>query len=78
MDLLLLYPFQKAWLLNAIPINRLASVSYALRPGDRVVVIASMQFIDLDADFQTKLPNQHSPCLWFKHLDFGAMVDQPG
>lgn len=42
---------------KTIPINRLASVSYALRPGDRVVVIASMQFIDLDADFQTKLPN---------------------
>jgi pilus assembly protein CpaB len=41
----------------SIPINRLASVSYALRPGDRVVVIASMQFIDLDADYQTKLPN---------------------
>ena len=42
---------------KSIPINRLASVSYALRPGDRVVVIASMQFIDLDADFQTRLPN---------------------
>jgi len=43
---------------KSIPISRLASVSYALRPGDRVVVIASMQFIDLDADFQTELPNQ--------------------
>ena len=42
---------------KSIPISRLASVSYALRSGDRVVVIASMQFIDLDADFQTKLPN---------------------
>ncbi len=42
---------------KTIPINRLASVSYALRPGDRVVVIASMQFVDLDADFQSKLPN---------------------
>jgi len=43
---------------KSIPISRLASVSYALRPGDRVVVIASMQFIDLDAEFQTELPNQ--------------------
>ena len=43
---------------KSIPIDRLASVSYALRPGDRVVVIASMQFIDLDSDFQTELPNQ--------------------
>ena len=42
---------------KSIPINRLASVSYSLRPGDRVVVIASMQFIDLDSYFQTKLPN---------------------
>jgi pilus assembly protein CpaB len=42
---------------KSIPISRLASVSYALRPGDRVVVIASMQFIDLDAEFQTRLPN---------------------
>jgi len=42
---------------KSIPINRLASVSYALRPGDRVVIIASLQFIDLDSDFQTKLPN---------------------
>ncbi len=42
---------------KSIPINRLASVSYALRPGDRVVVIASMQFIDLDSEFQTVLPN---------------------
>ena len=43
---------------KSIPISRLASISYALRPGDRVVVIASMQFIDIDADFQTVLPNQ--------------------
>lgn len=43
---------------KSIPINRLASVSYALRPGDRVVVIASMQFIDMDPEFQTSLPNQ--------------------
>jgi pilus assembly protein CpaB len=42
---------------KTIPINRLASVSYALRPGDRVVVIASLQFIDIDPDFQTRLPN---------------------
>ena len=42
---------------KSIPISRLASVSYALRPGDRVVVIASMKFIDLDSDFQSALPN---------------------
>lgn len=40
-----------------LPINRLSSVAYALRPGDDVIVIASMQFVDLDSDFQTVLPN---------------------
>jgi Flp pilus assembly protein CpaB len=42
---------------KTISIGKLASVSYALRPGDRVVVIASMKFIDLDSEFQTALPN---------------------
>lgn len=42
---------------KSIPINRLSSVAYALKPGDRVVVIASMQFIDLDREFQSILPN---------------------
>jgi Flp pilus assembly protein CpaB len=44
----------------SIPINRLSSVSYALRPGDHVNVIVSMQFVDLDADFQTILPNKNA------------------
>jgi Flp pilus assembly protein CpaB len=44
----------------SVPINRLSSVSYALRPGDHVNVIVSMQFVDLDADFQTILPNQNA------------------
>jgi pilus assembly protein CpaB len=43
---------------KSIPINRFSSVAYALQPGDRVVVIASMQFIDLDREFQTELPNR--------------------
>ncbi len=43
---------------KSIPINRLSSVAYALKPGDRVVVIASMQFIDIDREFQTELPNR--------------------
>jgi pilus assembly protein CpaB len=56
---------------KSIPINRLASVSYALRPGDRVVVIASMQFIDLDADYQTRLPNSTG-------LVFGSSISLGG
>jgi Flp pilus assembly protein CpaB len=41
----------------SIPANRIANVSYALRPGDHVNVIATMMFIDVDTDFQSVLPN---------------------
>jgi Flp pilus assembly protein CpaB len=44
----------------SVPINRLSSVSYALRPGDHVNVIVSLLFVDLDADFQTILPNKNA------------------
>lgn len=44
----------------SIPIDKLSSVSYAVRPGDHVNVIVSLQFVDLDADFQTILPNQNT------------------
>jgi len=41
----------------SIPISRLSSVAYAPKPGDHVSVIATMLFIDLDSEFQSKLPN---------------------
>lgn len=41
----------------AVPIDRITSVAYALQPGDRVDIIVSMLFVDLDQDFQTMLPN---------------------
>jgi pilus assembly protein CpaB len=44
----------------SIPISRLTSVSYAPRPGDHVSVIATLLFVDLDSDYQTKLPNELS------------------
>ena len=40
-----------------IPIDRISSVAYSLQPGDRVDVISTMLFVDLDTEFQTKLPN---------------------
>ncbi len=43
----------------SIPIDRLSSVSYAPRPGDHVNVIVAMNFIDIDPDFQTSLPNRN-------------------
>ncbi len=41
----------------SIPISRLSSVSYAPQSGDHVNVIVSLLMIDLDTDYQTKLPN---------------------
>ena len=41
----------------SIPIDQLSSVSFALQPGDHVNVIASVELIDIDPNFQTILPN---------------------
>lgn len=41
----------------AIPIDRFSSVAYGLQRGDHVNIIVSMLFVDLDTEFQTKLPN---------------------
>jgi len=41
----------------AVPITRLSSIAYALRDGDQVDVLASFLVVDLDADFQSVLPN---------------------
>jgi pilus assembly protein CpaB len=44
----------------SIPVSRLSSVSYGVADGDRVNVIATNMFIDVDANFQSKLPNYTS------------------
>jgi Flp pilus assembly protein CpaB len=44
----------------SVPISRLSSVSYGPRPGDHVNVIMTLMFIDVDSEFQTRLPNQIS------------------
>ncbi|NIM95710.1 MAG: hypothetical protein GTO18_18575 [Anaerolineales bacterium] len=41
----------------SIPITRLSGVAFALRPGDSVDVLVSMLVADLDAEFQSLLPN---------------------
>lgn len=40
-----------------IPISRFSSVAFGLSQGDRVNVIATMLFVDLDQQYQTMLPN---------------------
>jgi pilus assembly protein CpaB len=41
----------------SVPIDRQTSVSYAIRPGDRVDVVLSMLFVDVDEVFQAITPN---------------------
>jgi pilus assembly protein CpaB len=41
-----------------IPMDKFTGVAYALRPGDKVDVIASMLVVDLDPDFQSLTPNE--------------------
>jgi pilus assembly protein CpaB len=41
----------------SIPIDRLTSVAYGIQPGDRVDVIMSMMFVDVDEVFQSLNPN---------------------
>jgi pilus assembly protein CpaB len=40
-----------------VPVSRLNSVAYALRPGDHVTVIGSFLMVDVDTEFQSILPN---------------------
>lgn len=54
----------------SLPIDQQTSVSYALQPGDRVDVIVSMLFVDVDPDFQTVTPNAFRP--------LGLAVDEQG
>jgi Flp pilus assembly protein CpaB len=42
----------------SIPISRLTSVGYALEPGDHVNVMASFLLVDVDQNFQSRLPNK--------------------
>lgn len=44
----------------AVPMDRLTSVAYAIQPGDRVDVMVSMLFIDVDVETQTELPVSRS------------------
>jgi len=41
----------------AFPIDKQSSVAYAIQPGDYVDVLIVASFIDVDREFQSKLPN---------------------
>jgi pilus assembly protein CpaB len=40
-----------------VPVNRFSSVAYGISPGDKVNVIVTINFVDLDTQFQSILPN---------------------
>jgi Flp pilus assembly protein CpaB len=42
----------------SLPVDRLTSVGYAVQDGDRVDVIMSMLFVDVDEAFQSLVPNE--------------------
>ena len=42
----------------AMPINRYTGVAFAMRPGDLVDVLMTLNLVQLDEEFQTQLPNQ--------------------
>ena len=44
----------------AIPMTRLSGVAYALKDGDQVDVLVTLLMVDVDAEFQTSLPNRLS------------------
>jgi Flp pilus assembly protein CpaB len=41
----------------AFPIDRFSGVAYALRPGDQVDILMSLNLLELDEEFQTARPN---------------------
>lgn len=56
----------------SLPIDQITSVAYAVRPGDRVDIIVSMLFVDIDPDFQTILPTE------FQFIDIGLQPSPLG
>jgi Flp pilus assembly protein CpaB len=40
----------------AFPISELSSVSYGIQPGDRVDILMSFYFVDLEQEYQSKAP----------------------
>lgn len=42
----------------SIPIDRLTSVGYAIQDGDRVDLIVSLLYVDVDEEFQSRIPSE--------------------
>lgn len=55
------FQIPKGMVAISVPISRLTSVSYAPLPGDHVNVLVSLLLTDVDANFQTRMPNNTAP-----------------
>jgi Flp pilus assembly protein CpaB len=62
----------------SVPISRLTSVAYAVRDGDRVNLIVSLLFVDLDPNTQTVLPNSSGIVTFDPALSLTASVTAGG
>jgi pilus assembly protein CpaB len=56
----------------AVPMDRVTSVAYAVQDGDRVDVMVSMLFVDVDEVFQSEEPNQQT--LYTRTPDGGITI----
>jgi len=63
----------------SIPVSRLSSISYAPARGDRVNVIVTLAFVDIDPEWNTILPNLTGNVIapGGGSLVEGALVDNP-
>ncbi len=65
----------------AFRVDQLSSVAYALQPGDHVDVLISLRLVDLDPDFQSRLPNNMivtRPDGGTETMPFGRQENGPG
>ncbi len=65
----------------AFRVDQLSSIAYALQPGDHVDVLISLWLVDLDPDFQSKLPNRMivtKPDGSSEEMPFGRPENGPG
>ncbi len=62
----------------AIPMDRLTSVAYAVQDGDRVDVIMSMLFVDVDEIFQSIVPNENTLFTITEEGDINFLEAVPG
>ncbi len=63
----------------SIPVSRLSSISYAPARGDRVNIIVTLSFVDIDPEWNTILPNLTGNVIapGGGSLVEGALVDNP-